>query len=181
MEVPRQIAPDGRSYTQQEFAEWYGPHYINWWMRAGEDQAGATEHVQPGEDQPSTAPLDQAGEERESSFNSSDDDVSIDSHGAIDLNESWDREEQLREIRFQLHITLQLLREPIFRAECRQTGYRKPSEHRAGWIWIVRCILCSWRSWRKYVIQRKAERAEKRWPGVIKMIVTIARVVLRER
>ena len=63
MEVPRQIAPDGRSYTQQEFAEWYGPHYINWWMRAGEDQAGATEHVQPGEDQPSTAPLDQAGEE----------------------------------------------------------------------------------------------------------------------
>ena len=73
----KRIAPNGRSYTEQEFAQWYGSQYRHWWMRACEDQAGATEHGQSGEDQSrcyrarslrfedqaDTIPSDRAGEE----------------------------------------------------------------------------------------------------------------------
>ena len=59
----KRIALNGRSYTEQEFAQWYGSQYRHWWMRACEDQAGATEHAQSGENQAGTVPLDQAGGE----------------------------------------------------------------------------------------------------------------------
>ena len=75
-DMEKRIAANGTSYTEQEFAKWYGPQYREWWMRAGEDQAGASEHVQPGEDQagatehgqsladqPDTISSDRAGEE----------------------------------------------------------------------------------------------------------------------
>ena len=87
MEVPRRIAPDGRSFTEEDFAQLYRSQHRHWWERlyedragatehaqsgddqagatehaqSGEDQAGATEHAQSGENQAGTVPLDQAG------------------------------------------------------------------------------------------------------------------------
>ncbi len=43
----KRIAPDGSSYTEKDFAEWYGPQYRHWWDLASPSDQEPQDHGAP--------------------------------------------------------------------------------------------------------------------------------------